>query len=184
MTAHIQTDFSNVNRTHKDRELDKQAHRQSKGRPTETDSWTYRDGRRSRQTAGPTEAGDGHLIGPDAAPESSRSVCSVYWIVSKAYTLSTLTESFPFPHLPLSLLCHFTYFSIFTPSVPFDLTVLLHTLSLLASTRSALCVLRRVGLRPRGTRSRWGGDHHHGDLHHDDGPRPSHPAEVRVPRSS
>lgn len=58
------------------------------------------------------------------------------------------------------------------------------SLSLLISPRSALGVLWWVGLRPRGSSSRRCGHHHHGNIHHDDGPGTSHPAEVRMPRSS
>lgn len=102
------------------------------------------------------------------------------------------------PHIPGSIPTHL---SIFTdPSVPFCPTIfslgffffstppvtLLSLLVLFRPTppRFALRVLRRVGLQPGGPRSRRRGDHHHGDLHHDDGPRASHPAKVRVPRSS
>lgn len=50
--------------------------------------------------------------------------------------------------------------------------------------RSAVGVVRRVGLRPGGPRARRRGHHHHGHVHHDDGPRTSHAAQVGVPRGS
>lgn len=56
--------------------------------------------------------------------------------------------------------------------------------SFLISPRSAISVLRRVGLWPRGSSAWWCGHNHHGNVHHDDGPGTSHPAEVRMPRSS
>lgn len=92
---------------------------------------------------------------------------------------SPFTSLFPLTRLSLSI-SPSLLLSFFFPNLLWSLSFLI----LLCSSRSALRVLWRVGLRPRGPCSRRRGDHHYGNLHNDDGPRTSHPAEVWVPRSS